>query len=596
MADSPTTKGTRLPGVSITSDGKALPETVQIRSVTVRNGFNKIPVAVIVIEDGDMAKQTFANSDLSTFDPGAEIEIKMGYDHKTETVFKGILLKQGVKISQNNDSRLVLECKNKAIKMTLARRNANYLKMKDSEIINKLISDNGLTGSAGSTKTKVEELVQYDCTDWDFLMARAEANAQLVSFDETGKITVGPPKTSGSSVLAVEYGTDLYEFSADLDAQSQLAATSSVAWSAKEQKIVKGKGRLPKLNAQGNGTQKKLAKVLAVDDVNLMSPVQMEKTALDDWASGQLLKSGLARIRGAMTIQGSAKAKVGKLIDLKGVGNRFSGPVFVSAVVHRIAHGNWLTEVEFGLDARWFHESYAMHSPPAAGLVGAIDGLSIGVVKKIDADPLTEFRVQVSLPVMQAKQDEIWARLSSVYASSGVGAFFLPEVGDEVVLGYFNNDPSQPVILGSLYSSKRKAPYTADADNTKKAFVSKEKLTLEFDEKQKVITLVTPAKNKITLSDEGKSIELADQNNNKVTLNSSGITLDSPKDVVIKAGGKVSITATSNVEVAATGDFTGDGTNVSLSAKTAMTAKGNASAELSASGQTTVKGGMVMIN
>ncbi|WP_459613983.1 phage baseplate assembly protein V [Dickeya oryzae] len=63
----------------------------------------------------------------------------------------------------------------------------------------------------------------------------------------------------------------------------------------------------------------------------------------------------------------------------------------------------------------------------------------------------------------QAENDGLWARLASYYASSGIGAQFMPEVGDEVILGYFNNNPSDPVILGSLYSSKNPPPVTPEA-------------------------------------------------------------------------------------------------------------------------------------
>ena len=50
----------------------------------------------------------------------------------------------------------------------------------------------------------------------------------------------------------------------------------------------------------------------------------------------------------------------------------------------------------------------------------------------------------------------VWARMAHVYATEDCGFVFYPEVGDEVVLGFFDDDPTYPVILGSLYSSKRK--------------------------------------------------------------------------------------------------------------------------------------------
>ena len=106
------------------------------------------------------------------------------------------------------------------------------------------------------------------------------------------------------------------------------------------------------------------------------------------------------------------------------------------------------------------------------------------------------------------------------------------------------------------------------------------------------ITIHTPAKNTITMSDEGKSITVADQNKNKVVLDNGGIELSSVKDIKLTAKGNISLSATGKVNIDAKSDVAVNGTNVKVTAKV----KGNATAELSASGQTTVKGAMVMIN
>jgi uncharacterized protein involved in type VI secretion and phage assembly len=278
------------------------------------------------------------------------------------------------------------------------------------------------------------------------------------------------------------------------------------------------------------------------------------------------------------------------------VGNRFNGNVFVSAVKHEILAGGWTTEVEFGLAPEWLADKRDLTAPPAAGLLPGVDGLQIGVVKKLDADPEGENRIQVSVPVLQAETEGVWARLASGYGSEQVGAFFIPEIGDEVVLGYLNSNPSYPVILGSLYSSKRQPPYPLTADNYTKALVTKAKLKVEFDDEKKVITIVTPGGNKCVISDDAKSILLQDQTGNKVELSESGITLNSPKDISITATGKIGITATGALSLKSNADVTVEGLNVNSTAQVGFVAKGNASAELSASGQTTVKGAMVMIN
>lgn len=595
MAESPSIGATGVVKLSVYSNESAVPGTVGIVSVSVRKPINRIPSATIVALDGDMPNKAFPVSDADHFKPGTPIKISAGYGDAEAPIFEGIVVSVGIDI-EDNESRVVVECRDKAVAMTIGRKNANYVDVKDSDVIAKLIGNcSGLSADVGSTDTTYKELVQYYCTDWDFMLSRAEANGLLVIVD-AAKVSVKAPATSGTPQLKVTYGDDLIEFHASTDARSQLSKVTGVGWDLKKLDIVKQDVTPQTLNSQGNLDSATLAKVIGLDAFRLQTPVPLESTALQAWAKGQQVKAGLARIRGRMRFQGSAKAKAGETITLDGVGARFNGSVFVSSVHHAIAEGNWITEVEFGMPPDWFSESRDLVSPPASGLLPGIEGLHVGVVKKLDADPDGQYKVQVSIPLLQAETDGVWARLCKPYASNGFGIFFVPEIGDEVVLGYFNNDPSNPVILGSLYSSKQKPAYELTADNYKKAIVTKTQLKLEFDDEKKIVTLTTPANNQMVISDDGKSILLQDQTGNQIKLSESGILLDSPKDISITAKGKISLSATGNVEVDSKGDATLGATNITHTAKAGFTAKGNASAELSASGQTTVKGAMVMIN
>lgn len=597
MAESPEVAGSNVVKLTIFSNGQQIDDSYQVVSVSVSKQINKIAFAKIILLDGDPAEQDFPISNKDDFKPGVGIKINAGYGQEEETIFQGLVVKHGIKITGGNYARLVLECRDQAVKMTIGRKNANYTEVKDSDVISTLIGNySGLSADVDATQTQYKELVQYYCTDWDFMLSRAEINGLLVVVDD-GKVSVKSPDTSSSANLIVTYGQDLMEFHADMDARTQFSAAKGTSWDLKTQAIVEENGSSKTLNSQGDLTSDDLAKVIALDALGLQTSAPLVSTALKSWADAQLLKSGLSRIRGSMKFQGSAKAKAGELIEVAGVGNRFNGSVYVSSVNHDIANGNWLTEVEFGLPLDWFAENRDIVAPPASGLTPGIEGLQIGVVKKLDADPEGEYKIQVSVPILQAETEGVWARLAGFYATAdGNGAFFVPEIGDEVVLGYFNNDPSHPVILGSLYSSNKNPPYDLTAENYKKAIITKGQLKIEFDDEKKILTIVTPANNQIVIADDQKSILLQDQNNNKVQLNSDGIVLDSPKDITISATGKISLTATDEIGISSQADVKVDGLNISQTANVGFTAKGSATAELSASGQTTVKGAMVMIN
>ncbi|MBB1487164.1 type VI secretion system tip protein VgrG [Oceanospirillum sediminis] len=595
MPDSPIKNSSGVISYSIKAAGSAIKDSIRVVSIDVYKAVNAIATAMIVIQDGDMPEKDFPISNEDTFKPGNEIEIAVGYGGDNETIFKGVIIRHGISIAGHNDSRLIIECKDKAVGMTLARRSNNYVKKKDSDIISALIGNcSGTSSDVKATSTQFQELVQFNSTDWDFMLTRAEANGYVVCTQDN-KITVKPPQTDKSAVLKVTYGEDLMEFHADIDARHQLKSVTGISWDIKNQKVITEKAAIQTLNSQGDLDASELSKVLGFSEYRMQTSV-LEKGALKDWASGQQVKSALSRIRGAMTFQGSAKADIDCLIEVNGVGNRFNGDVYVSAIHHSVTGGQWLTEAEFGMSPCWSAENRDLAAPSASGLLPGVEGLQIGVVKKLDGDPEEQNRIQVSVPVLQAETEGVWARLATYYASSEFGNFFIPEPGDEVVLGYFNNNPSEPVILGSLYSSKNKPPYTIESENDTKAIVTRSKLKIEFNEKDKITTIITPGENKIVISDKDQSILLQDQNDNKVELASGGITLDTPKDIKASAKGDISLEATGKISLSSKGDMSLDGMNVKVTAKAALTAKGSSTAEFSASGQTTVKGAMVAIN
>jgi uncharacterized protein involved in type VI secretion and phage assembly len=196
-------------------------------------------------------------------------------------------------------------------------------------------------------------------------------------------------------------------------------------------------------------------------------------------------------------------------------------------------------------------------------------------VTQIDQDPQGEYRVLVTLPVLQQSQGVgVWARFGSFYASKAIGSFFYPEIGDEVVVAFLSGDPRYPVILGSLYSAKNPPPSQPTAANNLKMFMTRSKLHMDFDEDQKAISLITPAGQSLKINDTEKSITLTDANGNSLTMSASGVVINSgTKDITISAGNSVTVTA-----------------------KSAFSATGTGSAKLTSTGMVQVQGATVALN
>ncbi|HDR2161130.1 TPA: type VI secretion system tip protein VgrG, partial [Enterobacter cancerogenus] len=532
----------------------------------------------------------------ATFKPGATISISVGYASNEKTLFDGIIISHGIDIGANNTTSLNIVCKDRAIAMTIARHSQCFLAKSDSKIISELIAKYpNLTASVGNIAESHGELVQFNSTDWDFILTRAEANGFVVT-NQANKVTVDKPQVSGSAALVVTYGTDLMTFSAKVDARNQLKAVKATAWDPTKQAMVTGSGPGQSIPGQGNFASSDLAKVLGISDYMLQTASTLSTDSLTNWASGQQVKAMLSKVRGSVTFQGNANATINSLIELAGVGERYNGAHYIGGVQHRIENGQWVTTAELGMSPMWSAEHRDIGAPPASGYLPPVDGLQVGVVTKLDGDPDANFRIQIKIPTLNNESNLLWARLATFYASSGYGNFFIPEPGDEVIVGFLNQDPGNPVILGSLFSSKNKMPNELTAENYTKTLVTKSKMKVIFDDENSVMILNTPNGNSVTISDKDKSITLSDQNSNVISMGQSGISLTSNKDIVISAKQSVKIESTRDTIIKATGDAKISGLNVQGQANTSLTLKGNASTELSCSGITTIKGALVKIN
>ena len=585
--------------------GTAIPDELGVLSVYIEKRINRIPIARVVIQDGKPDTGKFDASSSATFLPGAELSVEAGYDSINTVIFKGIITQQSIRINDEVGSTLEVECRDASIKMTVGRKCLSFSQQKDSDIISSIIGNySDLSSSVSATETVWPEQVQYYVTDWDFIMARAEVNG-MITIPVDGKITIAPPDADTSSVLTVKYGDGLYEFTADLNSVMQLNTVKASAWDYKNQ-VVSSAQASNDHAGPGNLSSEKLSEVIGVSTYMLQTSAPLANDDLTNWSKSQLIKSEYSKIQGEAKLDGNNSLLPGQYITLNGVGDRFNGDHLISAVVHNISDGDWFTNISIGLSAQWFAEEPDVMSPPASGLLPGARGLFNGTVKKIFEDPDTQYRILVDIPMFDPNGAGLWARLSNFYSTNNAGVFFLPEVGDEVVLGFLNEDPRYPIILGSLYSSSKLKPFAGQGQvqaldpnekNQYKAITSQSGISIQFDDVNKVFTCATPSSNYIILSDKDKKISVFDQNGNSIVMSESGITMNSPKDINITADQNISISGKMGIKIDSSGgDVEISGINIKETAQVQYAANGNATAQINGGGELTMKGAMVMIN
>jgi Rhs element Vgr protein len=565
---------------TILSEGTAISATYHVISIVVNKEINRVPSATIILLDGDAAAETFEISNAADFEPAKKIEIKAGWSTDEETIFKGIVVKQNIKVKDRN-SLLVVECRDESVRMTIASKSKYFKDKKDSEIFEELINPYSLDKDVEATSIQYKEVVQYNSTDWDFILCRADVNGKFCIVDD-GKISIKKPDVNADAELTVQYGSTVLDLEAEIDARYQLPKVKASAWNSTDQELIDDiEATEPSLPSAGNLTADQLSKASSPDPVNMIHSGKISSPELQQWADARLQKNRLAKIRGRVKVEGYAKMKPGKILQINGVGERFQGKVLATGVRQQIEQGEWHTHIQFGTNPEFFAETYNVQQPLAGAMLPAIRGLQIGIVTKLENDPDGVDRIMVRLPVIHKSDEGIWCRVASLDAGKERGMFFRPELSDEVIVGFIDEDPRYGVVVGQLNSSKLPAHTQPKDTNHIKGYVSREKMKVMFDDEKKIINIETPAGNKVILSEDDKGISLIDQNGNKIVMNDQGIQMESSKDFTIKASGDFKVQASKNAEI---------------KASTEMKIKGEMSAEYSSGGNTNLKGALVNIN
>ncbi|MDD4802456.1 MAG: phage baseplate assembly protein V [Syntrophomonas sp.] len=234
-----------------------------------------------------------------------------------------------------------------------------------------------------------------------------------------------------------------------------------------------------------------------------------------------------------------------------------------------------------------------------------INGVTVGLVTNIN-DPEDMGRIKVKFLIRESPQESDWIRIASPMAGAGKGLFFLPEVGDEVLLAFHYGNVDEPFVIGMLWNNKDKPPvanaYANGKVNIRTIKTSSGNEIIFTDEKGKEKVEIHTAKGRnIVLDDEQAKIEIKDdKSKNTIIIDSSanGITLEAAKMVTIKVqSSKIEVSSSGGISLeTSTGAVKIKANQIQLEATSTMDIKANAALNLKAGGITKIEGAMVQIN
>lgn len=199
---------------------------------------------------------------------------------------------------------------------------------------------------------------------------------------------------------------------------------------------------------------------------------------------------------------------------------------------------------------------------PSRDRSSRIQGVMIGIVTN-NQDPEGLARVKLTFPWRGASDESNWARVAVPSAGKDRGIYFLPEVGDEVLVAFESGDINHPYVLGSLWNGKDTPPSSNDDGNNNMRVIksrSGHEIVLDDTDGKENITIKSKDGQTITLTDgsggpklefkdsggnsvviDGAGNEIAVKSSQKVTIKSSMVQIEADASMTLKSGGTLKI-------------------------------------------------------
>lgn len=508
-------------------------------------------------------------------------------------VFEGKVTSVGVEHRDGGQPELYAVAEDLAFELSRASRATTFLNVPASQIVEKVVQAAGARASVTATTAVLEYTLQTD-TDLAFVDELCRRNGMDWEVDGQTFRAWELPDGSGTATVGLAVGDTLRDFSARVHAD----APSTVR--------VRGWDHLRKAELVGDADTSRptvpngLAELAPTSGLPAARVLDAQAGPVDQSDAVALAKV-VGRLAGAVLARGRCEItpalRPGVLAAVRDAGPA-SGTYYVREVEHTYRPAGFHTSFVAG-----DREPATFGAPVAVEARSSFthQGLVVGLVSAIDKDPKAAGRVKVSLPGLDSTIESQWARVAVLGGGADRGMVFLPEVGDEVLVGFENGDVRRPVVLGGLFGGKAMIPSGLVADGA----VSHRTLMSRLGHVVELADGSTDATQHIRLALAGGAVRL------RLGKDKADLTLPDGVPLTIASGsssikldghGAITLSGTT-ISIKATQDLTLEGVQVTAkgTAKVAASApevdlKADGTATLQSSGITAVKGSMVQIN
>jgi uncharacterized protein involved in type VI secretion and phage assembly len=543
----------RLDGVVLTVDGRPLPPELYPRVTLVRVEESVHLPDYFAIHFDDPHFEIF---DKGTFSIGTKIDIAFRAEADPVVVTAGEVTAVSVEPGAAGRHELVLTGFDLTHRMSREPKSRSFQKLTDADIASRIAGEYGLDADVESTGSAHEYVLQAGETDYAFLRRRAARIGFSVWISDKKFYFKKSPRAAGSPPK-LRYGQNLSRFAVRFSAAERSDEVQIRGWDHLGKEPITGRGTEPDLGTDAPAAQEMSAAAKrAFGQVKRNAgqfPVTDQAEA-DALAKSLLLRASAeeAVLRGEAV--GDPAIAAGAMIQVEGVGSRMTGGWRVTGVEHTYGAGRpYLTKFVCG--GKEPGGLADMTGGSSAGEQRGWTGLVIGVVTNND-DQEKLGRVRVKFPTLSADDESAWARIATPGGGKERGMEWIPEVDDEVLVGFELNDHTRPVVLGGLWNRTDAVPSTdavAGGKVNQRLLVSRKDSRLLFNDED------TPS---VTLSLGGtRCLVKLEKSESQVTGDQKLVV--SAANIEIKATQKLALSG-AQVEITATGSLTASGKPIRL--------------------------------
>lgn len=328
---------TLTPNIRILIQGQQLSAkaVADLLSVQVSEDIDAPSMFTLEFASWDLAKEKYTWVDDSLFDVGNEAEIQMGYENKLKTVIAGEITGLEPEFTLESPPTLVVRGHDLRHRLLRGSKTKSFTKMTDSDIASQIARDRGLNPNVKNSQVKQEYVIQHNQTDWDFLQSRADRIGYEVTIDKK-TLYFQPRQNDSSKVLTLKFKENLTEFLPRLTTMAQVGEVEVRGWIPKDKEDVIGKAAAGKEGSKmgGKTTGPKAVETFGKSVGTIVSQPVATKAEADQIAEGLLKNIAIDYITAEGICAGDPALRIDKVIEIEGVGKRFSGLYYVTTTEH----------------------------------------------------------------------------------------------------------------------------------------------------------------------------------------------------------------------------------------------------------------------